>query len=372
MITFCLAQPRLLKRSFTTLFLLQLAVLAQGQLYRIPVVIHVLHQNGMENISDAQIMDGMSMLNTIFNAGFGEPIAPPFDAISAQMDVEFCLATIAPDGSTTTGIERIETPLTDAGGTAQSYVGQWPPERYLNIWLIRAGVENIYTQGSYLPEDAEVTPEKDGVMLLHSYFGSIGTSSPVRGKSIGLMVGRYFGLKLLWETPTGVGDCGDDEVADTPETGIIMTCNTNDPSCVNGVNSNVQNYMTYSLCQAMFTQGQRTRVHNYLNSGTAQRNNLCSATNLGLTGCGPTSLNEPSVQHAFEVHPNPFTERITVSGPTSIHGVQLLDPTGRIVPTQAVRLHSSTLLVTGTDLASGTYFLRVEHSTGVVTRVLVK
>ena len=47
---------------------------------------------------------------------------------------------------------------------------------------------------------------------------------------------------------------------------------------------NVENYMEYSYCSKMFTEGQKTRMHASLNSGTSQRNNLWSSSNLAATG----------------------------------------------------------------------------------------
>ena len=54
-----------------------------------------------------------------------------------------------------------------------------------------------------------------------------------------------------------------------------------------------ENYMTYSYCQRMFTAGQRDYVYTTLNSPLAQRNNLWTAANLALAGCGPLAVNSP-------------------------------------------------------------------------------
>src|SRR5690606_23270371 len=40
---------------------------ARGGVYTIPVVFHVLHMNGVENISDEQIYDAMARMNEDFN-----------------------------------------------------------------------------------------------------------------------------------------------------------------------------------------------------------------------------------------------------------------------------------------------------------------
>jgi PKD repeat protein len=53
--------------------------------------------------------------------------------------------------------------------------------------------------------------------------------------------------------------------------------------------------MEYSYCSRMFTQGQRTRMRSALQSSTAQRNNLWTASNLEATGV----LNPPLCVAAF-------------------------------------------------------------------------
>lgn len=264
---------------------------AQSQTYTIPVVVHVLWDGYLENISDAQVLNAVEVLNTGFNSLSFEPIDTTYQDLAASMDVEFCLATIAPDGSPTTGIERFETPLADMGGVPESYMNQWPPERYLNLWTI-GGLDTTY--GSTLPPaEAALNPAMDGIMLPHFMFGQIGTSTYYEGKAIIFHAGRYLNLKLIWEDPIAGGPCGDDEVADTPPSQDIMNCIQNGPDgCAGDLPQMLENYMTYSYCNRMFTQGQKERVHAALNSPVAQRNNLWSAENLGMTGCGPVAVAE--------------------------------------------------------------------------------
>jgi hypothetical protein len=105
-------------------------------MYTIPVVVHVLHQNGIENISDAQIYNALELANNVFDLTPMPVVDPPFDVLVADMEVRLCLASIDPSGAPTAGIERIETPLTEQGGEPESYLNGWPPDRYLNIWVV--------------------------------------------------------------------------------------------------------------------------------------------------------------------------------------------------------------------------------------------
>lgn len=62
----------------------------------IPVVFHVLHQNGLENISDLQIFDAVRILNENFQKMNADTIhvVSPFDTIIGKVNFEFRLATI--------------------------------------------------------------------------------------------------------------------------------------------------------------------------------------------------------------------------------------------------------------------------------------
>src|SRR6185503_19816506 len=74
----------------------------------IPVVVHIIHQNGRENISDAEVIRGIAHLNDAFRNRnfFTKPNG-------ADVEIEFCLAIRDPSGKTTTGINRIVSPITD-------------------------------------------------------------------------------------------------------------------------------------------------------------------------------------------------------------------------------------------------------------------
>lgn len=335
-----------------------------AQAYTIPVVVHVLYTNPINNISDAQVMDGLNVLNQGFNS-VSPDLFPPFDTLAANMGVEFCLASIDPDGNPTNGIDRIETPWSQHGGQPESYMDQWPRDRYMNIWVV-ANVDNdVFTQAAYRPEQVDTDPLRDGIMLLNSFMGSIGTGDPFAARSILNSGGRYLGLKLLWEDPINGGPCGDDEVADTPPCEMITDCS--DPlalSCEPGVPENIQNCMTYSYCYRMFTFGQKARVLAALNSPVAQRNNLWTASNLALSGCATSGIGEPDRPVKLLASPNPFLDRITLSGlPHGTVVVELLDLSGRCVGRWETGPQQSRMLEIHTgDLASGTYLLR---ATGV-------
>lgn len=265
---------------------------AKGQAYTIPVVVHVLWSNPIANISDAQVMDGLNILNQGFDTATFHPVDPPYNALAASMDIAFCLASTAPDGTPTTGIDRIQTPQATHGGMPASYMNQWPPDRYMNIWLVQNVEFGVYP-GTLSPAQADTAPAMDGLMFPSDWMGSIGTSNYYDSFTIIFNAGRYMGLKLLWQDSIPGSLCGDDGIADTPPSPVILNCFPEPDSCAGNMPLMVENYMTYSYCGRMFTAGQRDYVYTVLNSPLAQRNNLWTAANLALAGCGPLAVNSP-------------------------------------------------------------------------------
>ena len=86
--------------------------------YIIPVVFHILHNYGPENVSDNVIIEAVRRMNLDFrklNADTVD-IITPFKPIAADCQIEFRLATIDPNGNCTNGIDHIPTELTYSAG----------------------------------------------------------------------------------------------------------------------------------------------------------------------------------------------------------------------------------------------------------------
>jgi PKD repeat protein len=255
--------------------------------YTIPVVFHVLHQNGPENISDAQIMDAVSILNRDFRKLNPDTstIVSQFKNLAADVNFEFALATIDPNGFCTNGIVRYYDPHTDWDPSAFSYFNHtWPRSMYLNIYIVRSIAGGNAAAYTFLP--GSVPANMDAVVAIHYYTGSIGTSNPYTSRTLTHEVGHWFNLQHLWgSTNNSQISCGDDGVSDTPITKGFGWCGNTTPSVCNPpIVENIQNYMDYAYCSRMFTIGQATRMNNSINSGAGQRVNLWSASNLSLTG----------------------------------------------------------------------------------------
>ena len=106
----------------------------------IPVVFHVIHTNGPENISRDQIVDQIRILNEDYS--YTNPnkanIRNIFKGVAANMDVEFRLATIDPNGNCTDGVNRIyNSGHINAYNNPKSIpLARWPNDMYLNIWVV--------------------------------------------------------------------------------------------------------------------------------------------------------------------------------------------------------------------------------------------
>ncbi len=268
----------------------------------IPVVFHIIHDNGPENISDAQVYDAMEILNEDFSRSNPDwsTVNPAFLGIVADVDVEFRLAKKDPSGNCTKGITRTQSALTHQGDQAMKNLIQWPRNRYMNVWVC------AYADGAagytLTPANAHWLAPADGIVMKHDYVGSIGTGNNSGSRTLTHEVGHWINLAHTWgptNDPGLASNCNtDDGVSDTPNTIGWTNCNVNGSTC-NSLD-NVENYMEYSFCSKMFTNGQKTRMIAALNSSTAQRNQLSQSQNLTFTG-----VNGPDVLCAAEFMPGP-------------------------------------------------------------------
>lgn len=255
--------------------------------YVIPVVMHIIHNNGPENITDAQVYDAIRILNEDFNKQNPDwqNVHPDFLDRVGDVGIEFRLARKDPQGNCTNGITRTVSPLTYVGDFETTQLIQWPRDRYMNVWI--CAVAQGAAGYTYYPIWLDDWPEADGMVILSNYLGSIGTSHPSRSRVLSHEVGHWLNLKHCWGDSNEPGDESncfmDDDVDDTPLTRGWTSCVLNGASC-GSPRDNVENYMEYSSCDKMFTEGQADRIIASLTSNIAQRNNLWQSATLLATG----------------------------------------------------------------------------------------
>jgi hypothetical protein len=254
--------------------------------YTIPIVFHILHTGGAENISDAQVKDAVNILTRDFNRLNADTanVVVPFKNIIGDAKTTFQLATRDPNGNCTNGIVRYWDSKTNWVGNFSDYIYSWPSQKYLNIYVVKSmnsgAAGYTYLPGSGVPAAA------DAIVILSNYVGSIGTGAVGLSRAFTHEVGHWLNLPHVWGGTNQPGvACGDDGVSDTPITKGFSSCTINNTNVCNpNIPENIQNYMDYAYCQRMFTSGQATRMNNSINSPTNGRNNLSSVNNLIATG----------------------------------------------------------------------------------------
>jgi PKD repeat protein len=262
--------------------------------FTIPVVFHILHTNGPENISDAACIAALAQVNKDY-ARLGSDtssINPTFKNLYIDAQMVFQLAKIDPYGNCTNGI--VHHYDTDTEWAQSNYFGykysndiegRWRPSRYLNIYIVKniigssAGIIVGYT---YKPGSAPGT-NCDAIVYRYDFLGGLSA------RSLSHEIGHWFGLSHTFGDSNNAGiSCGNDDIADTPKTsGFFSTCpsiSSLSDSCDLGKKPNVENIMDYSSCPKMFTQGQTLKMRGTAASSSANRDSLSSLLNLNRVG----------------------------------------------------------------------------------------
>ena len=148
----------------------------------IPVVVHVVWNTNAENISDAQILSQMDVLNDDFRRTNSDASSTPsvWQNIAADCEIDFCLATTDPNGASTTGITRTQTSQTSFSiqndgmkSSSSGGIDPWDQDDYLNIWVcdLSGGILGYATPPS------NFIGSSDGVVIGYNILGLQGQFS---------------------------------------------------------------------------------------------------------------------------------------------------------------------------------------------------
>lgn len=271
--------------------------------YEIPVIVHIMHNNGPENISDSQVIQAISQANDQFaglEGGF-------------NTNIKFRLAGIDPNGNCTNGIIRVQTPNPDVNRTDPASdaglknLSRWPADKYLNIWIVRCILpdsdcsDDVRVGGyAYLPV---ASADVDGIVIDYRDMGYTGAASGSNRNVLAHEAGHYLSLLHVWGAERApdlcVTNCHSqsecltlgDRVCDTnPGKGAIYSnnCEPTYNSCEGcpdwdpSLPYPKENYMSYTFaCHDRFTEGQAERMHFALEN---YRSNLWSYDNRACTG----------------------------------------------------------------------------------------
>ncbi|HMZ72475.1 MAG TPA: M43 family zinc metalloprotease [Saprospiraceae bacterium] len=263
----------------------------------IPVVVHVVYQTSAQNISDAQILSQIDVLNADFRALNGDISGVPteFQSLIGDPEVEFCLAKQDPNGNATSGITRKYVNKSswgtndDVKKSSKNGVDPWDASKYLNIWVCNIGGGILgYAQ---FPGGS---PATDGVVIGYNYFGTTGAATPPfdKGRTATHEIGHWLNLRHIW----GDAKCGSDLVGDTPthnDPNYGCPSHPHKSTCSGNPNEMFMNYMDYvdDACMLMFSGGQKTRMRAVLDGGA--RGSLASSPGCDVPS-GGGSCNTPS------------------------------------------------------------------------------
>lgn len=250
----------------------------------IPVVFHVIHNYGSENVPKEIIDETIEIMNADFrkNNEFISDITSNFSGIATDCEVEFRLATIDPDGNCTQGITRTVSSETENASDNVKDLIRWPNQRYLNVWVVKSIELDNSGDGTtlgyaYYPDVTQWNPSIDGIVVIAS---ALGQNSSRNGRTMTHEVGHYLGLPHTFDGPCNQDGDG---ISDTPrENGdAYFGCDYNYNPCGTNLPANIENFMSYASCQKMYTAGQKTEINQTFSQ---YRSTLVSSNNLINTG----------------------------------------------------------------------------------------
>lgn len=251
----------------------------------IPVVVHVVHSNGMGFTSPSQVNNAIQQLNDAFGN-----LGAYAQSGGTNAGIEFCLAKRDPQGNPTTGINIVQSPYTNLVRETQdsllkSFVN-WPSEAYLNIWVVHSLTSSTLGPGiiGYASMPFMHGEVEDGIVIEAANFGTTNDDTKVLVHE----AGHYLGLFHTFHGGCDNSDCqsAGDKVCDTPPdastanaVGYVNSCTTDedDTSINNPYRSvsfgglgdqpdQIENYMDYGDLRVLsvFTQGQVDRMSVHL------------------------------------------------------------------------------------------------------------
>jgi len=318
-------ESELIREQVQQINLAKIKPLSTTATYVIPVVVHVVHTGGavgsIYNPTDAQIEGAIDYLNSVYAGTFTDVQG------IGDMQIQFALAQRDPNCNPTSGINRVDgssIPGYASNGIIANVVGapelnvkniiRWNPSQYYNIWVVNKIDGADGTSGSFIAGYAYfpgAPSNLDGTVML-------ATQMRAGDKTLPHEIGHALALHHPFNGSNGntcaapETDCSaeGDGVCDTEQITMpsnLTTCRTGtiNPCTGSAYTINTENnFMNYTSCYTLFTQGQKTRALAAMSlaSRASLANSLGgTAPNEGTTTCIPKINFELAADQKTEV-----------------------------------------------------------------------
>lgn len=361
-------------RQILMIFLVLGPVLLRAQTTYIRTVVHVLYTNAGENLSDVEVMDIINEANKGYSKQQAEKFTRTPDIFGndwANTNIQLCLATVDPDGNSTSGITHtsIADPLMPVQNPVDIEHPVWDPTEYLNIYLALVFYEPGFPD--FVLGGWASSPTNPQMGATFNYVTIATNSVPFIPELLCHETGHVFGLDHL----------SDDTHADTPKgqenispmVGYSTSCSsalqsqntTNlgaDGDHWGGVDAPdmVENFMGLTFCcQFMFTAEQATTMQNYINT---------HLSSWKMTNCETTNGSAENLRalEQISVFPNPAYDKFIIQMSLEEQSFQLaiIDCFGSIKYQQSGIKNQSEIDIS--NLASGVYIIQIRSTEGIV------
>jgi pregnancy-associated plasma protein-A/GEVED domain-containing protein len=294
-------------------------------IYTLPVVVHVIHTGDSigspYNPADSLIEAMIASLNDSWRKA---------DSLSGGVDmqIQFALATRDPDCGPATSIVRMDGTVFDdylSGGITYTSepgsvdellikgLSRWPNTDYINIWIVNRinGSDTAPGGYAYFPEFNNALT--DGIVVLAGVVNG-------ENKTIVHEMGHAFYLYHTYEGSIGMTCAPDtnctadgDLICDTEPAVFITDCSTDTNVCTGSPfeiadvefgYTVLNNYMSFTDCQFMFTQGQKVRARDVLcafRPGLINSGALSPPNDPPIASCMPTASNGLSPYYGIQL-----------------------------------------------------------------------